>query len=479
MKYALRDYQEKGKEDIGNFIHNSSHKKGLCVKPVGTGKALDTAIIAELAQSDTLVIQPNAELLEQNLEKAHAFGFDPSVYSASLGSKAISGLTYATPMSIADRPQDFKNFKTVVIDEAHLNMSNSMSGGKISKKGKLNQFLDTIKPNKIIGLTATPIQLVTNGMGSELKMLNRSMRSFWLKSDIFHITQIQDIKDNYWADIHTDVISNDTSLLEKARFNSPEFTQESIVEQYNANGLEKQILEQYEDLYSQGVDNVLTFVPSVAQAIELAKANKDFAVVYDKTPKKERKAIVDAFKRGDIPHLINCMIFTAGFDHPSLKGMIIARDTMSLQLFYQIFGRIVRPIFKDGQIYRKKGIIRDLTGNTKRFGNLENLTFEKHDYTNGWGMWNEDRLLTGYPFGDWDMPSRESLIGQTVISTDEQIKDYKLTFGKYNNLQLIETFNKDPRYFIWVLENFTWNKYNQGLKESITKLVQKYLMHGK
>lgn len=479
MKYALREYQEKGKDDIFNFIYNSSHKKGLCIKPVGSGKALDTAIIAQLSQKKTLVIQPNAELLEQNIEKAHSFGFDPSIYSASLGSKTISELTYATPMSIADRPQDFKDFEIVVIDEAHLNMSNSMSGGKINKRGKLNQFLDTINPKKIIGLTATPIQLVTNGMGSELKMINRSMRSFWYKSDIFHITQIQDIKDKYWADIKTDIVSNDTSLLEKARFNSPEFTQESIIKQYDSNGLQKQILEQYEDLYSKGVDNVLTFVPSVQQAIELSKMNKDFAVVYDKTPKKERKAIVEAFKRGDIPHLINCMIFTAGFDHPELKGMIIARDTMSLQLFYQIFGRIVRPIFKNGEIYRKKGFIRDLTGNTDRFGNLENLTFEKHDYTNGWGMWNEDRLLTGYPFGDWDMPKRESFISKDVISIDEKVKDHKITFGKYNGLQLIETFNKDPRYFIWMLEKFTWNKYNQGLKESIQKLIQKYLMHGK
>lgn len=479
MKYELRDYQEKGKEDIINFIHNSSHRKGLDIKPVGTGKALDTAIVAEVAESNVLVLQPNSELLEQNLEKAHAFGLDPSVYSASMGMKTISGLTYATPLSIVSRPQDFKNFKTVVIDEAHLNMSNKVSKKKVQEKGKLNAFLDEIKPNKIIGLTATPIQLVTNGMGSELKMLNRSIRSFWLKSDVFHITQIPDIKDKYWADIDIQIVNNDSSLLKKSRTNSAEFTEESIIDQYDVNGIEFQILDKYEELMSKGIDSILTFVPSVKQAFQLKKNNSDFEFVYDKTPKRERKAIVDAFKRGEIPNLLNCMVFTAGFDYPELKSVLLARETMSFQLYYQIYGRLVRNIYINNIYTKKKGLLVDFTGNTQRFGNLENVTFEKNDYTNGWGMWNDDRLFTGYPFGDWDMPKREDLIKGDIISTDTKIIDIDIKFGKYKGKKLIESFDKDPRYFIWMLENFTWNNYNKELKESITKLVQKYLMHGK
>lgn len=483
MKYKYRDYQENVHKDTDEFMHESSHKKGLIVNPVGTGKSLIPAMIAGMTDHKCLVVQPNIELLEQNLEKAQSFGLDPSVYSSSAGMKNISKLTYATPMSVVKRPEDFKDFDVVCVDEAHLNMTNKMVNGKPSSKGKFNEFLDQINPKKIIGLTATPIQLVTTGIGSELKMLNRSMRSYFYKSDIFHVTQIQDIQSRYWGDIKTEIVKNDTSSLERKRFNSPEFTPESIVKQYDANGLDYQIVDQYEKMIDRGIDNILTFVPSVEQGLNLVKKNKDFVMVYDKTPAKERKAIVSAFKRGDISHLVNCMIFTAGFDHPGLKGLIMARETNSYQLFYQVYGRIVRPIYIENKLIRKKGLFVDLTGNSKRFGSVDNLTYEKNDYTNGWAMWNNDSLLTGVPFGDWDMPQRDSLLWKSkttgIISKDQNIEDVVVNVGKYNGRSLIESFKKDARYFVWMYNNFDFsNPKFANLKPPIEKLIEKNIMHG-
>lgn len=483
MKYELREYQKQVDEDCERFINESSHKKGLLVNPVGTGKSLIPAMIAEKTSNNCLIIQPSIELLEQNLEKARSFGLDPSIYSASAGQKNISKLTYATPMSVVKNPNDFKGFDIVVIDECHLNMTNSMKNGKVSKKGKFNEFLDIIEPKKIIGLTATPIQLVTTGNGSELRMLNRSMRSYFYKSDLFHVTQIEDIHQQYWGDITTRVIDNKENALKKARFNSPEFTQESIIAQYDENNLDNQILDQYFRMRDEGINKVLTFVPSVKQAVDLAKKNKDFAVVYDKTPEKERRAIVEAFKRGDIGNLLNCMIFTAGFDDPELDGLIMARSTNSYQLYYQIYGRIVRPIYSKGLIIKKKGLVVDLTGNTKRFGDVHNITFEKNDYTNGWGMWNKDSLLTGSPFGDWNMPQRKDFIRKYVdngiIDKNIKIGDVILTIGKYKGKSLQKSFEKDPRYFTWMFNNFDWTKpYSKPLHKPLEQLIEKNIMHG-
>ena len=478
--FKLRDYQEKSKEDTSNFIFKSNHKKGIIVKPVGTGKALDTAIISEMVDDDILVLQPNIELLEQNVEKARAFGLDPSIYSASANKKEVSNMTYATPLSVVSNPSAFKNKKIIVIDECHLNMSNSIKNGKVSSRSKLNEFINYVNPEKVIGLTASPIQLVTTRMGSELKMINRSMRSFWYKSDIFHVTQINDIHEKYWANIKTEIVDNDVNVLTRLRDNSPEFTDQSIINQYEENNFKTKILDNYENLLYNGKKSILTFVPSVKQAIELSNYNKEFAVVYDKTPKKERKAIVDAFKRGDIPMLINCQVFTAGFDHPELDGLIMARDTMSYQLYYQIYGRIVRPIIKNGDIIKKEGTIVDLTGNTIRFGDPKNMTIEKNDYTNGWAMWNNDSLISGYPFGEWDMPKRESLINKKIINKDEKIEDIILNFGKYKGKSLLDSFEKNTNYFIWVRQNFDFSKkYNQELKNILDKLIDKHLAHGK
>lgn len=837
MSFKYRDYQEKANSDIEYFIHESKHKKGVLVSPVATGKSIYPSVISENTKGNCLIIQPNKELLEQNVEKARSFGLDPSIYSASAGSKVISKLTYATPMSIAKKPEDFKHFDIVGIDECftgdtriwcnykynktlrtlwedkyvryiklptiksynieedridddqiinivktgikevykiyldtrkiikctlnhpfltnngwkkigdigkndfiittndieskttnsyilpdniqeqiiigselgdgnlhsvssnknrlriihcekqkdyliwknnllwkdeiihiaengyskkpanrfstkmfykffdtydellskmdilalavlfmddgnlsvkksstiysmcgenekvvklnnrinellfiegkvceyikkdsgtnisyirytvsdtriisksirkyvpevmqykllqedrgyyeelkseintrkvckvdrmefykneecfdieveknsnfiltgfntsngvivhncHLGMTNKYSNGRISEKGKFNKFLDQINPSKIIGLTATPIQLVPQGFGgSELKMINRSMRSFWYKSDIFHITQIQDIKDDYWADLDIRTYDFDSSMLE-LNSNGSEFKESSVIKQYEDNGIEYEILKKYYDLLDQGFDNILTFVPSVEQAVKLAAKNKDFEVVYDKTPANEREAIVRDFKNGSIPHLLNVNIFTTGFDHPGLKGIIMGRETNSFSMYYQMCGRVCRPLMIDGEVIGKKGIIEDLTGNTKRFGKIEDITFEKNDYTNGWGMWNDDRLLTGYPFGNWDMPLRKTLSdsyhNKGIIKTDEKIENITLKFGKYKGKKLIESFEKEPRYFIWISENFDFNKpFNKPLKNPLNKLIEKYIAHGK
>lgn len=483
--FKLRDYQDRAKNDIGDFLFNSSYKKGILVAPTGAGKALFTAIIAEMVNEPLLVIQPTKELLEQNLDKAHKIGLNPTVYSASMGVKEISNLTYATPLSIVKKPEDFKHFHTVVIDECHLFSSNKITNGKVSDKGKLSEFLDNINVDKIIGLTATPIQLTPSRNGSELKMMDRSMRSFWYKSDIFHVSQIKDICEKYWANIEFDISNDVDDELLKLNSNGSEFREETVIKNYDYNDTENKIIEKYNTMVDEGIESVLIFVPSVAQGESLVKKNpKNFVLLHSDTPEKERNEIIKAFKSKSIPAVVNVNILATGFDFPELDGIIMARETNSFSVYYQQFGRLVRPILSNGDIIDTNKKFVDLTGNTKRFGDIRNTTFEKNDYTNGWAMWNGDSLMTGYPFGNWNMPTRESLIKkykkQGVVSYKYKSNNIIIKFGKYKNKDLYKSFEKDPNYFIWMFENIEFNKpWNKELKKPIEKLINKHLMHGK
>lgn len=479
MKYKLRPYQEQSKKDIENFLENSSFDRGIVVKPVGSGKAITTAVIADMVMANCLVIQPTAELLSQNLEKARSFGMDPSIYSGSFGSKEVSKLTYATPMSVIKNPDIFKYTDIVIIDECHIGMTNSIKYNKIASKGKFNSFLEQVKPSKVIGLTATPIQLVTTGLGSELKMVNRSKRSYWYQSDIFHVTQISDIKDEYWADIEYRALKDidDSNLLLNST--GAEFTEESILESYEKNNLNDKILSNYESLISEGRKSILTFVPSVMIGKRLKKLNKDFEVVHGEMSQKERDAVINDFKKGNIPNLINCEILTTGFDHPNLDGIIMARNTNSFSLYYQIIGRIVRPIIKpDGSIFRKKGVVVDLTTNYSRFGKIDDITFEKQDYTKGWAMWNGDMIMTGIPFSGWELPKRKSIKARYDSLRNAQLKDadndIQFTFGKYKDTKVKDVLKKDKGYIRWLLDSgdFKWNAYNKPIKKEIFKLLK-------
>ena len=77
-----RPYQDNAQKDIEEFLNNSSFKKGILVSPTATGKSIYPSIISKVTNEPHLVIQPNLELLEQNVDKARIFGLDPSIYSA-------------------------------------------------------------------------------------------------------------------------------------------------------------------------------------------------------------------------------------------------------------------------------------------------------------------------------------------------------------------------------------------------------------
>ena len=67
------------------------------------------------------------------------------------------------------------------------------------------------------------------------------------------------------------------------------------------------------------------------------------AVAIDsKTPAKERKQLVDDFRRGRIQVLVNVDVFSEGFDCPDVEFIQLARPTLSLAKYLQQVGRGLR-----------------------------------------------------------------------------------------------------------------------------------------
>lgn len=68
----------------------------------------------------------------------------------------------------------------------------------------------------------------------------------------------------------------------------------------------------------------------------------DARFVTGDTHKLERGEILDAFKRGDFPVLVNCGVFTEGTDIPNIDCVILGRPTRSRNLLVQMIGRGMR-----------------------------------------------------------------------------------------------------------------------------------------
>jgi len=81
------------------------------------------------------------------------------------------------------------------------------------------------------------------------------------------------------------------------------------------------------------------------------------------TDRKERKAILRRFKSGETKVVTNVQILTEGYDNPATSCAILARPTLSLTLYLQMVGRVLRPF---GQ--KSDAIILDHAGSVMQFG---------------------------------------------------------------------------------------------------------------
>ena len=147
MEIQLRDYQKAASDAAIRFFKDTKSKKNaIMVLPTGSGKSLIIADIAARLDGHVLVFQPSKEILEQNYKKLCSYGvLDCSVYSASMGKKEVSRITFATIGSVRNHPELFQHFQYIIIDECHL---------VNPKEGMYRDFLSMLRC-KVLGLTAT------------------------------------------------------------------------------------------------------------------------------------------------------------------------------------------------------------------------------------------------------------------------------------------------------------------------------------
>lgn len=84
----------------------------------------------------------------------------------------------------------------------------------------------------------------------------------------------------------------------------------------------------------------LIFAVNVAQAEEISSKIPGSVAVTGQT--KNREEIIKRFTDGEIPCLVNVMVFTEGTDIPRVETVIIARPTQSDSLYAQMVGRGLR-----------------------------------------------------------------------------------------------------------------------------------------
>lgn len=357
QQFQPRPYQQEAIDSAIAFFQSKKTYHAITILPTGSGKSIVIANIAKALEGKTIVFQPSKEILEQNYAKFISYGFRASIYSASIGQKRVSGVVFATIGSVAKKHHLFREFKNIIIDECHL----------VNPKGGMyHDFIHSIENCKCLGLTATPYRL-SNGMdGAMLKFLTRVKPRIF--SSVLYVVQNSVLFDaGYLAKLKYFAFNTIDRKMLQLNSTGTDYTEASVKAYYKKINFPQTTAYWANRLLAKR-KNLLIFCTTIDDAIKASHLIIDSVVLTGETEKRERERILSQFKAGKIKCLLNCGVLTTGFDYPELETVLIARSTMSLSLYYQIVGRVMRI-----HPNKEEAFVVDLGGNIDFFGKIETM----------------------------------------------------------------------------------------------------------
>jgi len=340
--------------DAARLAISAGSKRPLIQMATGGGKTVILSEISRLAiekHNRVTVITPRRKLVFQIAKTLAAHGMSSAVLMADVNYVQAS-VTVASIDTIVSRykEHDLPNANLVIIDEAHLFMSEE-------RLAILNRYADT--GAIVLGLTATPA--LSNGSG--LGMFFDSLSVSW--------TIEQLIQGGY---------------LCAPKYYAPDKPDLALVNVTKGTGDYNQIklgkaMDQPK-LIGGIVDNWFKIAPWKPTVVfctnkkhsrhvceEFLKRGVAAEHLDSDTPDDVREEVYARIESGETVVLTNVYLASYGLDIPKLEVAIIARPTKSIVLYMQTVGRVLRTY--EGKKY---GIIIDHSGCVDEHGFVENIS---------------------------------------------------------------------------------------------------------
>lgn len=321
----LRNYQIKAKNDVyGAF--KAGHKNVLLQVPTGGGKTIIFTSIArnvvDQGEKKCLVLVHRKELIDQTINKALKYGLRFSVIQADYLYKPFEQYQIASVQTLVRRLDKISFVPDVIItDECH--HATSETYRKIYAQ----------YPNAYhIGVTATPTR--TNGEGFK---------------DIFDIlVQGPSVNEliNMGYLVKPKIFAKPLDFdLSSVKVTAGDYNEKALSEAFEANFTYGNLVQTWHEK-AEGKKTV-AFAINIRHSKHIVDTYRAAGISAEhldaETNPRERVAIIDRFRRGEIRVLSNVNIVTEGFDLPDIECIQLVRPTKSLTLYLQMVGRGLRP----------------------------------------------------------------------------------------------------------------------------------------
>lgn len=362
---TLRPYQSAAIKALFNWLYTPGTGNPLVVAPVGSGKSLMIAefirqVHEEFPRTRIVVLTHVKELLQQNAEELRGqypdcdFGF----YCASLDQKRLhNDVTFASIQSVFNKIDGFNRCpELIIVDECHL-----ISHNGATQYRKFFDSVHAINPNvKILGFTGTPFRADTGRLDEGKGKLFDGV--------CYEIGMDYMIEQGYWAKPVTPDMAVKMDVT-GVTVRGGDYVLSELEERVNTAELREACVR---ELIEKGMGRKkwLVFTAAVQHCTDVYNDLKDLGIsvgmVTGETPKAERDATIDQFRRGELQCLVNVAVLTTGFNVPDVDLLAFMRPTRSPVLYIQMTGRGVRPIYAPGfNLDEKEQRIAAIAASTK------------------------------------------------------------------------------------------------------------------
>ncbi len=317
---ALRPYQLAAVDAI-RARYVAGDRATLLVLPTGCGK---THCFVEIARrvvergGRVLVVAHREELLAQAADKLVAIGIAPGIERAKSRAGDAEVVVVASVQTLrgarlASWPHDA--FRLVVIDEAH----HAIAAG-------YRAIVERFAGARILGVTATPDRLDGAALGEVFE------------SVAFRYELRDAIRDGWLCRIEARRVHLEAVDLDRVHTRAGDLDAGELAEELGTEQAVRGVVEPLLEL--AGDRRTILFAVTVAHAEHLAAALNErrpriARAASGEMSASDRREVVDAFRVGALRVLVNCQLYTEGFDVPEVDCIAVARPTKSRALYAQ------------------------------------------------------------------------------------------------------------------------------------------------